>query len=311
MAAFLQVPFNVPATSENTICSLSNYVQHLHRFGNFFGWFEKFQKFLKSCILMKVEPKVFVFRCVNSQKKTALDLAATRGFIDCARWLWLNQWSAAAPQKIVKISPHSFPDGPQNTSFSQPTPSKPLKDCSSLFTKPDKPSFPLENAMKTETRTTRSLLREGKYLKTRPESNPISWKIKKEINKISFRSGRNTGGESTRPDYDRPIVAIEKPVRSTTTRPSTAAPRLLPQLTASLSRERSIPSVRESRHQPPTLAHLKIDVKVPASMMRPLGAKSRPERKCARVLFYFLLYIFLSYVFTSLLRRRRPQGTHF
>lgn len=46
------------------------------------------------------------FRIRNIKNQSALDVAVSRGFIDCARWLWLNQWSISITRKQ---SPKSTP----------------------------------------------------------------------------------------------------------------------------------------------------------------------------------------------------------
>ncbi|XP_076819172.1 uncharacterized protein LOC143464969 isoform X1 [Clavelina lepadiformis] len=84
-------------------------------------------------------------RCRNAQGSSALDLAVASNFIDCARWLWLNQWSLNIinPSSPTRTS-FELLNKSQNPSGLQPsqiTASKPLKDCQTLFTKPTNAVF--------------------------------------------------------------------------------------------------------------------------------------------------------------------------
>jgi len=204
-----------------------------------------------------------------------LDIAASCGYIDCARWLWLNQWSVSLPKKEDEEEISSEKPAKPPSSFTSP--SKPLQECSTLFTKPEVPPIPSTDAVKPKVPpiTKSSILRESLNIPTtdeRPLSSPLFWRLNKLENRVSFPKNNKF---QTYAETKRPFTAVAKRGEDAS---SPKSPRLLPQLSANIYRGRSIPSVQETRYQKPSAAQLRVDIQTrsfvkPVSIHMPLTGK--------------------------------------
>ena len=109
----------------------------------------------------------------------------------------------------------------------------------------------------------------------RPTSSPLSWKINKAGNKVFFsKNEKNKRSEAFRvyAETKRPFTAVAKKGDGD------LSPRLLPQISASLARGRSIPSVQESRLHSHTMAHLRVDIRT-RSVVKPLAVDMSLNRE--------------------------------
>ena len=188
-----------------------------------------------------------------------MDIAASCGHIDCARWLWLNQWSVNLPKHDEEFA--ELPSRPSTTYIS---PSKPLQECSTLFSKSDAPTFPAMSVENSKTPKKSSSFRENlNALSTenRPISSPFSWRLN---NRVSFATDNRF---QTYAETKRPFTAA---ARKGDGGLSPKSPRLLPQISSALTRGRSIPSVQETRYESPSAARLKVDVRT-SSFVKPIS----------------------------------------
>ena len=228
----------------------------------------------------KLKTIFYCFRCINSQKKTPLDIAASCGYIDCARWLWLNQWSVSIPKEQENESADKNKKPPAIAT----SPSKPLQECSTLFTKPEAPTLSPTSVAKSKTlsATKPSLLRDNLNVpvtEERPQSSPFSWRLNKLENRASFSKNNKfqTYAETKRP-FTAAARKTDRNLSPESPRLSSKSPRLLPQISANIYRGRSIPSVHETRYQRPSNSRLRVDIQTrsfvkPVSIHMPLTGK--------------------------------------
>lgn len=115
---------------------------------------------------------------------------------------------------------------------------------------------------------------EKKKFKDRPKSSPLSWKVNKSEEKVSFASSDPNRSRSARVTsasvfQNRPKTAFSTSNQTEFQTHAAPVPNILPQITASLRRGRSIPSVQETRHQSHKVANLRVDV-TSKSAVKPL-----------------------------------------
>ncbi|XP_078486494.1 uncharacterized protein LOC100179325 [Ciona intestinalis] len=169
-------------------------------------------------------------RCRNIRGKSPLDVAVELSLMECARWLWLNQWS-------ISITKNSLQKNPEksilfsNHQTNEVTQDKPRPSSSSLLRTPNHVSHHMSSY--------KTLHRE----KQRPRSTPAIWERSKMRKSLppNWIPAHPKQAWKRNPDVNtlhQPNQALNKTV--------------LPQITPVLTRERSIPSKHETRMSPNT-----------------------------------------------------------
>nr|XP_002122568.1 ankyrin repeat domain-containing protein 11-like [Ciona intestinalis] len=169
-------------------------------------------------------------RCRNIRGKSPLDVAVELSLMECARWLWLNQWSISITKNSLRKNPEKSISTPHHQTYDV-TQDKPRPSSSSLLRTPNHVSHHISSY--------KTLHRD----KQRPRSTPAIWersKMRKSLppNWIPAHPKQAWKRNSDVNILHQPNQATNKTV--------------LPRITPVLTRERSIPSKHETRMSPNT-----------------------------------------------------------
>jgi len=198
------------------------------------------------------------------RNKSAMDIAISQGFVDCAKWLWLNQWTinitrSSTEKQVPLLTPGSMKKQSERIAFKKNPPGS-----AKLSTQDQKPNPRLRSGSSEKRYQSTNGKKLSRSIMTSyrlPRSSVYKSSIPVErTQRISFPSIRHTPTEIG----ERPTVV---PKHSS----GVKTPTLSPDIAASLKREQTIPSKYDCRY--PTCGDVAVTGKL-NKLFRPTTAHS-------------------------------------